>query len=158
MSDVRVELSNGPALIKQLRAFREDVAVKTVRSSVRRIGANLLRRVQAATPVATGKLKSNVRVTAKYVRRRGVVVAKVVVNTRGKASDEKNAFYWRFVEFGHKTRPSKKNSAAQRDIPGKNFITSTYLAAMGTITQMFYSDLERAVKRAVKRASRKPRG
>lgn len=144
MSDVNITW-NGPQIVAELKAFKEDIAVKTVRASTRRIGAYLLKQVKASAPSATGNLIRNLAVRAKYIRSRGVVAAKVVINTRGKKNDPKNAFYWRFVEFDHKTRPGE--NAHQRVIPGQNFIRSTFETAQPQIQSMFYADLQKAIER-----------
>lgn len=144
--DVQIT-SNTHEVLKAISDFKEDLAIRTVRGSMRRIAQYANDRLKEATPVFTGNLRFNEAVTAKYAQSRGIVTAKVVVNTRGKAGDIKNAFYWRWVEFGHKTRPSKEGGG-QRDIPGQGFIQSTWARLQSQISSMFFSDLDRCVQRA----------
>lgn len=150
---VEFKIANAGDLVAQLKAFKEDVAVSTVRGSTRRIAQYLLMRVKHVTPAFTGKLRFNLGVKTRFVKRRSVVAAHVFVNTRGKADNPRNAFYWRFVEFGHKTRPSKKgNGKGQRDIPGQEFVTKTMLASQAQVAQMFFDDLQKSLDRAKRRA------
>lgn len=152
MDSVEFKVTNAADLIAQLRAFQEDVAVRTVRGSTRRIADYLQTRLETNTPTFTGRLRSNFKVLARYVRRRSVVSARVVVNTIGKAGNIRNAFYWRFVEFGHKTRPSKSGRNRQREVPGQRFAERTIASAAPQVTQMFYDDLQKAIDRAKRRS------
>lgn len=147
MSDGVQITSNINSVLKEIASFREDVAVRTVRASLRRMAKEGQRSLSAATPEHTGKLKSNERVVAKYAKTRGVITARVVVNTRGKADNPKNAFYWKFVEFGHKTRPGPH----QREIPGRKFVQATWAVMQSKLYAMFFADLQKAVDRAGKR-------
>lgn len=143
---------NGMQLTAELRAFKEDIAVKTVRASTRRIAAMLHKQLIAVIARRTGKLIRNLSVRAKYVRSRGVVVAKVIVNTVGKKDNPKNAFYWRFVEFDHLTRPRKLSKgkydvSRQRVVKGQGVIEQTFNNMQPKIQAMFYADLEKAINR-----------
>lgn len=151
-SSVEIKMLNGPQLIANLKELRDDVAIKTVRASVRRIGKVLLDALIASVPRLTGNLARNLAIRAKYIFSRGVVVAKVIVNTRGKKGDSKNAFYWRFVEFDHRTRPSKDGGGAQRTISGKDFIRQTFARLQSQIQSIFYADLQKAIERAQRRS------
>ena len=168
---VEIKIENARDLITDLRAFSEDVAVRTVKKSVARIGKYVLVRLRSVVPIFTGRLAFNLGVRAKYVKSRGIVAAKVFVNTKGKPDDPKNAFYWRFVEFDRKTRPRKRQDAgavssgkgskrrrrvwdrtAQSVIPGRGFITGLAAGIQGTVAQMFFKDLQAAIDRAKKRS------
>lgn len=150
---IEAKMVGANELIQSLREFREDVAVRTVRSSVNRIGKFVSERLRTVVPVATGKLLRNIAVRSKYIKSRGVVAAKVTVSTRGKAGDPKNAFYWRFVEFDRKAR-SPKTGGAPRTIKGQGFVQSTMTSAQPIIAQMFYADLQAAIDRAKRRNAR----
>ena len=89
-------------LIAELKALNENVARRTVRKVIREAGEYILRRLKANAPVFTGKLRFNLDVVTKWKSRSGIMVAKVRVSTQGKAENPRNAFYWRFVEFGHR--------------------------------------------------------
>ena len=89
-------------LIAELKALNENVARKTVRKVIREAGEYILRRLKANAPNFTGKLRFNLDVTTKWKNRSGIMQAKVRIATQGKADNQRNAFYWRFVEFGHR--------------------------------------------------------
>ncbi len=69
----------------------------------------------ARAPERTGKLKKNVVVLTQRSRRRGEITSGVHIRGRNmrtgnsdntmKASDPRNAFYWRFVEMGTVNMP-----------------------------------------------------
>lgn len=144
--------SNINDVLKDLAAWREDVAVRTVRGSVRRCAKRATDMLRPVVPVFTGKLRFNLKVAGvKYSRNRGVVTSKVAVSTEGKAENQKNAFYWRFVEFGHKTRPSKSGNGTQSEVAPQNFIQSASARINSAVAAIFFSDLERAVNRAGKK-------
>ncbi len=145
--DVNITM-NGAQIVQELCAFKEDIAVRTVKNSTRRIGAALLKQLKANTPTLTGNILRNLGVRAKYVKSRGIVAAKVIVNTRGKKGDPKNAFYWRFVEFGHKSRSGG-------NVAGVEFVQNTFGAMQSQIQSMFYADLEKAIQRQKAKSSAK---
>lgn len=154
--NVTIKLENAADLKGRLKALREEVAIKATRSSTRRIAAYLSRMLAAVTPTRSGKLRRNEAVRSKYVRSRGVTVAKVVVNTVGKADNPRNAFYWRFLEGGFTTRKSKKGRQEKpvRKITGSRFASNLIKGAQSRIASMFFEDIEKAVRRAERRASK----
>lgn len=78
-------------------------------------------------PHATGRLAMNIVVAPMRKEEllaidEGVVVA---VRQKGKKGDAHNAFYWRFIEFGHRVRP-------RRGAAGTEAYKSTGRGAYGT--------------------------
>lgn len=130
---------NGAQLLDKLKSFQEDIAIKTVRTSLRRIAVYLQRLTASNAPRRTGKLAANIAVKTAFIFSRGIVKAKVGVNTRGKAGDAQNAFYWRFVERGHRTRGGRRQVAAQP------FAADAFISAQSVIADMFFSDLQRSI-------------
>lgn len=167
-------------LIAELKALNEDVARKTVRKVIREAGEYILRRLQANTPVFTGKLRFNLDVVTKWKSRSGVMVAKVRVATQGKRDNTRNAFYWRFVEFGHRvgnritgrlmrlTSRAKTATGARvfgarlaagqisgsqsgKRIEGQEFIQKTQREVQQPVANMFFRALEQAITRRQRR-------
>lgn len=144
--------SNLNDVLKDIAEWKEEVAVRTVRRSIGKCAARANDILKPLIPVFTGKLRFNTKVTsAKYIKRRGVTTAKVGIDTVGKADNPRNAFYWRFVEFGHKTRPSKKGNGTQREVPPQHFVQAASARVQSTIAAIFFADLERATNRAGKK-------
>lgn len=135
---------NGQDLIEALHAFQDDVSNSVVRTAVRDAANEAVVQLQAAAPHRTGKLSSAISVRTRISG--GVARADVVVNVRGKASDPNNAFYWRFVEFGHRKRPNKEG-ASRGYVPGLAFIRNTWLRLQSTISNLFFTALDRAVNK-----------
>jgi HK97 gp10 family phage protein len=87
------------AAFKDLRMYLPKTPVRT---AVRQSAQELAQKVALLAPKLTGKLAKNIVVrthrTAKTIR------ARVTVNTVGKADNDQNAFYWRFLEEGFHAR------------------------------------------------------
>lgn len=136
---------NDRDLIAALKEFREDVAVKVVRASLRRIAREEMKALQEAAPVGdpstdphSGRLKSNITYGTAFAVGRGIVKSFVRIRTVGKADNERNAFYWRWVEFGHKSRSGS-------DVAGKGFIQKAIALAQSSISERFFTDLTRGI-------------
>lgn len=140
---------NDRDLVAALREFTDTVARKVVRQALRKIASTIRDAIAAAAPKLTGKLAENIAVTTAFSAARGIVKSRVIVRTEGKASDPRNAFYWRFVNFGHLTRPGK--SGAQHFVPGQPFVSSAGNAAQDYAADEFFSDLEAGIDKTFTR-------
>jgi HK97 gp10 family phage protein len=161
---VTVSLPGARDLIAELKEFKEDVARRMVRKVLRDIGEFMLTRLRANAPIRTGKLRLNLDVVTRWKSRSGVMQAKVIVRTQGKAGDPRNAFYWRFVEYGWRLRRrfSREESLRQnawkitgRDrgggggdtVAGQKFIERTMRETQRPIENMFFHALEAAINK-----------
>lgn len=110
MIDTRLDFSGLTDIAKDLETLSRAENNKVLRDATR-AGADVLREeVIARAPVQTGKLKKNVVVMTQKARRRGEISSGVHIrgvnpvtgnsDSTMKASDPRNAFYWRFVEMG----------------------------------------------------------
>jgi len=136
-------------LAAALREFTELVARSVVRSALRQIAKTIRDAIADAAPKRTGKLDDNIAVSTSYAAARGVIKARVIVRTIGKAIDPRNAFYWRFVEFGHKTRPGKRGS--QHEVPAHSFVRPAGDAAQSYAADEFFGALDRAIDKTFTR-------
>ena len=102
-------------IAKDLEALSRAENNKVLREATR-AGAEVLKdEVIARAPVRTGKLKKNVVVVTQKSRRRGEISSGIHIRGRNmrtgnsdntmKASDPRNAFYWRFLEMGTVNMP-----------------------------------------------------
>ncbi|MGS3501258.1 HK97-gp10 family putative phage morphogenesis protein, partial [Klebsiella michiganensis] len=110
MIDVNLDFSGLEDIARDLQTLSKAENNKVLRDSTR-AGAEVLRQemIDRASE-QTGKLKRNVVVVTQKSRRRGEISSGVHirgVNPRTgnsdntmKASNKRNAFYWRFVELG----------------------------------------------------------
>jgi hypothetical protein len=138
-----------------LKLFQED-AVRIVRASVRRIGESKQKDLEAYLPERTGRMKRALHVRTRFVSARTLVKSTVSVDTVGKADNPRNAFYWRFVEFGHLTRPSRKEGGApQRFIAGSGVLQRQWAALQQTASIQFFTDLARALNKRYTKEARK---
>ncbi|WP_251850648.1 HK97-gp10 family putative phage morphogenesis protein [Klebsiella aerogenes] len=116
MIDVNLDFSGLQDIARDLQTLSKAENNKVLRDSTR-AGAEVLRQaVIDRAPEQTGKLKKNVVVVTQKSRRRGEIASGVHIrgvnpqtgnsdNTM-KASNKRNAFYWRFVELGTATAPA----------------------------------------------------
>jgi len=136
------------AAFRDLRAY---MPKNTLRAAVRKAAKFLQELIQGAAPIATGH-SATVRDPGKLVRNitvkasaSGTVVrANVIVNTRGDADNEQNAFYWRFLEEGFHTR-----SGEARIFP---FIAGVVERQERYAAQMVIDAVDEAIQRAGRRA------
>ncbi len=167
--DFDIQLVGARDLIAELRALKENVAVRVSKIACKKVADFIQIRLRANAPNFTGKLRFNLFVRSNYARKRGVVKATVAVRTVGKADNQRNAFYWRFVEFGHKTRPRQRLVAgtdskgrkrtraittnAQRKLPGQNFVRNTLAQVQHTASAIFFKEIETALSRASRKTA-----
>ena len=114
MIDVNLDFSGLQDIARDLQTLSKAENNKVLRDSTR-AGAELLRQeVIDRAPEKTGKLKKNVVVVTQKSHRRGEISSGVHIrgvnprtgNSDMKASNKRNAFYWRFVELGTSTAPA----------------------------------------------------
>ncbi len=102
MIETSLDFSGLNDIAKDLEALSRAENNKVLRDATR-AGAEVLKEeVIARAPVRTGKLKKNVVVVTQKSRRRGEISNS---DNTMKASDPRNAFYWRFVEMGTVNMP-----------------------------------------------------
>lgn len=148
-------------LIAELRALKENIAVRVSKKATKLVAEYFERLVRANAPVFTGKLRFNLFVRAAYVRARGVIKAILGVRTQGKADNPRNAFYWRFVEWGHKTRPlnvkklglrAARRAGGQRMVPAQHFALNAWLSGQTRAQAIFFREIEKALTAAARRS------
>ncbi len=116
MIDVNLDFSGLEDIARDLETLSRAENNKVLRDATR-AGADVLKtEVINRAPVRTGKMKKNVVVVTQKSRRRGEISSGVHirgVNPRTgnsdktmKASNPRNAFYWRFVELGTVNMPA----------------------------------------------------
>lgn len=103
------------------------------RSGLKAAAQSVLAEIRSRVPVITGKLRNNIVVRLRT--RRGVARAEVFINEQGKAGDEKNAFYWRFVEFGTHGRT------------GKPFLRESWEAKRQQAVQVAFTKVKEGIRR-----------
>ena len=116
MIDVNLDFSGLEDIARDLETLSRAENNKVLRDATR-AGADVLKtEVINRAPVRSGKMKKNVVVVTQRSRRRGEISSGVHihgVNPRTgnsdntmKASNPRNAFYWRFVELGTVNMPA----------------------------------------------------
>jgi len=114
--DINLDFSGLNDIARDLELLSKAENNKVLRDATR-AGAEVLKEeVIARAPERTGKLKKNVVVVTQRSRKRGEISSGVHirgVNLRTgnsdntmKASNARNAFYWRFVELGTANMPA----------------------------------------------------
>jgi HK97 gp10 family phage protein len=165
-----ITLSGDRDLVAAFKALRNDAGPKYVRGAVRKAANMLHDRIKAVTPVDTGKLKRNILVRTKETDK--TMRGRVIVLTVGDTKNEKNSYYWRFVEMGHRVgtratgylrkfdRPRSNrptgpaNPAVGHFVQGRHFIENTYESWKNAAAQLVVDALEGAVDREIKKRNR----
>jgi HK97 gp10 family phage protein len=140
------ELKGHKDVAAAFRDLRQYLPKTPIRNATRRAATMLAQLLALVAPKRTGKLARNivvrVRATASTIR------ARVTVNTKGKADDPENAFYWRFLEKGFTTGRGK----------GKfekfTFIAPTVSAKANEAAQFVVDEVDKAIDRAESKARR----
>lgn len=149
---------NGEDLERALKEFEDKVTKRLLRKALRQAANDGTSLLKAAAPAKTGRLKANI--AARTTSHHGQLSAEVVIFKKGKRSDPRNAFYWRFVAFGHRTRGLSKHQSlyafAQKRprsqaksptlVRANPFIGNVWMRLQQTVSQSFYRVLEDAVK------------
>lgn len=116
MIETSIDFSALNSIARDLEMLSKAENNKVLRDATR-AGAQVIREgVIAKAPVKTGKTRKNVVVVTQKSRRRGEISSGVHIrgvnpltgnsDTSMRASDPKNAFYWRFVELGTVNAPA----------------------------------------------------
>lgn len=146
MSDgVQIKLEGNRDVITALRDLREYLPKTPMRTAVRKAAQDLMGYIALLAPKATGKLVRNIRVRTRYTK--STVRGRVTVNTKGDAKNPDNAFYWRFLEEGF----THWKSGKRIHMP---FIVNAFNAMQRRSAQMVIDELEKAIKRAERKAKR----
>jgi HK97 gp10 family phage protein len=102
----RVQITGLKEVLKKMDGLTGDLKRKSLLAGSR-AGANRFKRaVLSKTPVKSGALKRSIGVRQMSKRLPDIVGAMVVIRTAGartkkqRTSGDKDAFYWRFIEYG----------------------------------------------------------
>lgn len=145
---ITVQLKGDRDCVAAFKELREFVRGNPFRQAVRAAAELMLQEIYQRVPVRTGKLISNLRIAMK--RTAATVRARIVINMSGSAEDKNNAFYWRFLEFGHRTR---KDGGIGFVAP-RPFITPAFESAREPAAQAVMDKFEEGLDRAEARARR----
>lgn len=116
MIEMNLDFSGLEQLAKDLETLSKSQSKKVLRNATRAGAEVIAEAVRETAPIRTGKLSRNVVVVTQKGRQRdelssGVHITGVNPETGNsdnsmKASNPKNAFYWRFVELGTVSMPA----------------------------------------------------
>lgn len=162
---VSFQLDGTRDLVAALKELRGDLSPRYMRAAVRKAAKVMETLIKAGAPSDTGKLRSLIKVRTK--RTRQTVRARVVVPTIGKGDDPQNAFYWRFVEKGHRVgnkrsgrlvrldRASSRGAASLGVVDPQPFVEPVVRTWTRYGVQIAFDALEKAIDRAARRQARR---
>jgi len=150
---VTVTLQGHRECASAFASLREYVRGNLFSQSLRAAARVLLEEIIARAPQGSppdphiGRLISNLRVA---VSKRGETIhGRVIINTFGKASDKLNAFYWRFVEYGHRIGTRKSGRLTRsRGAPHAKGATS-YVQPRPFVAPAFEAMREQAAQQVI---------
>ena len=144
---VRVQLDGVTDIRAAFKELRDYLPKKALRTALRQ-GAEYMDGfiVLMAPRMAggTGRLKRNITVKARDTD--GTTRARIVVSTKGGRNDDRNSFYWRFLEEGFHTR--------RGDFKRFPFIASVFNAKNKIAAQFAIDAMDQALIRAEGKARR----
>lgn len=176
MADLLVIRTNLPDFKKQLKDLGEVIEKRIARSAIRKGAKVIERAVAQAAPLRTGVLKRAIRSgPSRFIRGRGVVAAYVGVRSGvkqrsvGKKKVNRDAFYWRWVEDGHRIVPrgaklsgrgertravmrSRFDAAGGKRVAGSRYLQRGFNASVSTAVDAVYRELSNGIaKESAKR-------
>lgn len=144
---VTIQLKGDKDCVAAFLEFREFIRGNLFSQSVRAAALLMLDEIIARAPVLTGRLVSNLRVQTRRSSGSGEIHGQVVVNT---GSGDQNAYYWYFVEFGHRM-PEDKGGEYVQPHP---FVTPSYEARNADAAQQVIDKFSEGLDKAESRARR----
>lgn len=149
---VQIRIEGDRDLLAAFKELRNDMGPKYLMAAARR-GANIMKTIIAANaPEDTGKLRRNLGIRQRKTME--TVRARVVINQRGKKGDPNNAYYWSFVERGHKTRQGRKMVGPPRFVQPNPFIRRSWDTWSRNVVQMMFQAFEKTIDRAAAKQRR----
>lgn len=151
---VTAQLQGDRDCVEAFRTLRQFVRGDLFRRAVR-AGAELLRqaiveRIPVGSPETgdrhPGRLRDNIAIRVR--RTAATIRARITVNAKGKANDPGNAFYWKFLEFGHMV---KRRDGSTNEIR-RPFVAPAFEAAQSEAAQQVIDAFEHGLDLAERRA------
>lgn len=152
-----------------LRTIPAELQGKTLQKALGAGTALVVRDAKARAPVDTGRLRKAIYAVRNKQNSNGVFEERVVTVRRGKKFQKtsRDAYYWKFVEFGHRTGAGKGKYLKKVDRPGGRGVVSTGVVpakpflrpafesqkrpALEAITKRLGAEIEKAAAKARKR-------
>lgn len=139
-----VQLQGDKDIVEAFKDLREYLPKTALRKSVRDAADYIRAFITFAAPVLTGRLVLNIGVKTKATDT--TIRARVVVNTGGGRDSKTDAFYWRFLEKGWRTRRGAFHQEA--------FVAPVFAAQNQAAAQTVIDSCEKAIDRAEAKARR----
>lgn len=136
------------------RTLPENLRGKAVQATLAKAAAPIIRAAKALAPVDTGRLR---RAIYSFRNRQSTRTyeSRLISVRRGNraAKTNRDAFYWKFVEFGHLTRRSKEGPPTF--VPPKPFMRPAFEGQKYTALQIIQDQMRAQIERVAKRAHAK---
>jgi HK97 gp10 family phage protein len=142
---IKLALKGDKDVIAAFKDLRDYLPKQLLRTAMRKAAQVMLNAIAPHVPHLTGRLASNIVIKTK--RTENTIRGRVAVNTVGDRSNSKNAFYWRFLEKGWRTK-----SGEHKHPFASAAIESSQQAAAQQVIDAVGDAIDRAEKKA--RASR----
>ncbi|WFF40397.1 hypothetical protein EVC62_02155 [Salinicola endophyticus] len=139
MNTTHLDWSTLPDLEAELQLLSKAESERVLRQGAR-AGAGVFRdEARRRAKKRTGKLAKNIVSDTAKVTSRTKATAGVKVREEGKASNPRNAFYWRFIEYGTST------------IPAAPFIRPSFDAKQEEAARAAFAKLNESIDRVLTR-------
>ena len=142
MASTSVRIEGLTELKRAFGGLKKSARGRILRASVG-AGARVVRDEAASrAPQDTGKLKANIIATRRRASESHDEEWAVTVRTKGKGDDPKNAFYWKFLEFG------------TAKLAARPFLTPAFEAAKQSALQAIVSRFSKRLDAEVRKLAR----
>lgn len=144
--EIEIDVKGIAETQKAISQFSEKLGDRVTRIALRS-GANfMLKRIRAAAPKKTGRLRraTVVKQTRHTVRRSGKVRVYITIKKGRKRDDKRGAYYGPWVEHGHKARGSQQGKG--RFVSGRHFIKRTYSSTKSISARLIVRNIEQGGK------------
>jgi HK97 gp10 family phage protein len=130
------------ALVRKIPIEMQGKVLQKALAPAARLTVN---RAKQLVPVATGRMRKAIYATKDRKSSKPTYEARVITVRRGKKrSDLRGAYYWKFVEFGHK--------AGKTMVPAQPFIRPAFEATKNAALESIRLNLGKAIEAAAQKA------
>lgn len=136
-----------------LRRLPEALQGKALQATLAKAAAPIVKAARGLAPAKTGRLRRAIYSFRDRDSKR-TYEARLISVRRGKKLQKsgRDAYYWKFVEFGHMTRRGRGKEGPPRFVPAQPFMRPAFEANKYRALQIVQDELRGQVAKVAKRA------
>lgn len=168
MIDVNMRFEGGKELAEQLKELGEEMREKVIARAMRKAFKPVLEQARATVPVDTGLLRDSLKLATVKPKNAGGMLAVGIVVVTGKGGSRKDIAKAAEAASGRKAKKKARKEAGRKSahwrwrwvekgtpkMKATPFLRPALDGNASNVLEAFRADLERAVKRALRRKAR----